>query len=197
MTLTAKGAATRDRIVAGAAAEMREHGVVETTLDDVRARTSTSKSQLFHYFPGGREDLLLAVASYEAEQVIDHQQPLLGHLTTWPAWLAWRDHIIRHYEEQGQSCPLNALTSLIGRTTPAAQEVVSAMMERWQAEIRRGVETMQAAGEIDPALVADDLAAALVAAVQGGVGMMMSTGRTRHLEAAVDLVIERLRAAAI
>ncbi len=58
-TLTAKGAATRRRIVEGAAEEIREHGVSTTTLDDIRARTLTSKGQLFHYFPGGREELLL------------------------------------------------------------------------------------------------------------------------------------------
>jgi AcrR family transcriptional regulator len=50
-TLTAKGLATRQRIIDGAAAEIREHGIAATTLDDVRARTGTSKSQLFHYFP--------------------------------------------------------------------------------------------------------------------------------------------------
>jgi AcrR family transcriptional regulator len=47
-TLTRKGAATRQRIVEGAAAEIREQGVLRTTLDDIMARTRTSRSQLFH-----------------------------------------------------------------------------------------------------------------------------------------------------
>ncbi|HEY6786687.1 MAG TPA: hypothetical protein VI365_05175 [Trebonia sp.] len=47
-TLTPKGAATRGRIVEGAAAEIRESGVT-ATLDDILVRTGTSKSQLFHY----------------------------------------------------------------------------------------------------------------------------------------------------
>ena len=68
--LTAKGLATRRRIIEGAAAEIRERGVAVTTLDDVRARTQTSKSQVFHYFPGGKEQLLLAVAQHEAELVL-------------------------------------------------------------------------------------------------------------------------------
>ena len=45
-------------------------------------RTGTSKGQLFHYFPGGREDLLLAVADYEAGRVLADQQPYLGQLTS-------------------------------------------------------------------------------------------------------------------
>ncbi|MGW1506688.1 TetR/AcrR family transcriptional regulator [Streptomyces mirabilis] len=46
--LTPKGKATRSRIVAGAAVVLREKGVASVTLDDIMARTSTSKSQLFH-----------------------------------------------------------------------------------------------------------------------------------------------------
>ena len=59
--LTAKGKATRNRIVEGAAVVLRETGVSAATLDDVMARTQTSKSQLFHYFPAGKDELLLAV----------------------------------------------------------------------------------------------------------------------------------------
>ncbi|MFC7624159.1 hypothetical protein [Microlunatus sp. GCM10028923] len=51
--------------------------------------TRTSKGQLFHYFPGGKEELLLAVARHEADRVLDDQQPHLGDLTSWA--LAGRD----------------------------------------------------------------------------------------------------------
>ena len=68
--MTAKGAATKARIVEGAAALIREQGPAETSLDEVLTVTSTSKSQLFHYFPDGRKDLLLTVAEHEAGQVL-------------------------------------------------------------------------------------------------------------------------------
>src|SRR5450756_215173 len=74
-TLTKKGAATRERIVSGAAELVRERGAENVGLDDVRAVTATSKSQLFHYFPDGRAALLRAVASHEADAVIADQQP--------------------------------------------------------------------------------------------------------------------------
>ena len=106
--LTPKGAATRDRIIEGASAEIRENGVT-ATLDDIRVRTGTSKSQLFHYFPDGREQLLLAVARYEADRVLADQQPQLGDLTSWASWRAWRDAVVARYREQGQQCPLSAL----------------------------------------------------------------------------------------
>jgi AcrR family transcriptional regulator len=83
--LTPKGAATKQRIIEGAAAEIRERGVTEVTLDDICARTATSKSQLFHYFPGGKEELLLSVAQHEADRILSDQQPYLDELTSWQA----------------------------------------------------------------------------------------------------------------
>ena len=192
-TLTRKGTATRQRIVEGAAAEIRERGAIATTLDHVRARTGTSKSQLFHYFPGGKEELLLAVARHEADRVLSDQQPYLGELTSWPAWLAWRDSVVARYLGQGRRCPLNVLVSQLGRNTPGAQAVVTELMNQWQAEITAGVRHMQHAGEIDPQLDADRAAAALLAGIQGGVLLMLSTGSVSHLEAALDVGIDNLR----
>jgi AcrR family transcriptional regulator len=73
--LTSKGAATRQRIIEGAAAEIRERGVTGVTLDDICARTAAGRSRLFHYFPGGKEELLLSVARHEVGRVVSGQQP--------------------------------------------------------------------------------------------------------------------------
>jgi AcrR family transcriptional regulator len=191
--LTAKGAATRQRIIEGAAAEIRERGVLGTTLDDVRTRTGSSKSQLFHYFPEGKEQLLLAVARFEADRVLTDQQPQLGNLTSWPAWLAWRDTVVARYRKQGQHCPLGVLTSQLGRSTPGAQAVVTELIRQWQAEITAGIRHMQDAGEVTAAIDPDQAGAALLAGIQGGVVVMLSTGSLTHLEAALDLGIAYLR----
>lgn len=194
--LTAKGAATRRRIVEGAAEEIRARGAGATTLDDVRARTSTSKSQIFHYFPGGKEELLLAVGAREAERVLEDQEPHLSDLGTWQAWQDWRDAVVRRYEQQGVNCPLGVLITELGRTTPAAQALTGRLLDQWQAALRAGIRLMQDSGEVDPRLDTDRTAAALVAAVQGGVVILMSTGRITHLEAALDMSLDLLRATA-
>jgi AcrR family transcriptional regulator len=191
-TLTAKGRATRQRIIDGAAAEIRERGVAVATLDDVRARTQTSKSQLFHYFPDGKEQLLLAVAEQEAQTVLDDQQPHLGALTSWAAWQRWRDVVVDRYRRQGQHCPLAVLMSEIGRTTPGAQAVTSALMRKWHNEIAAGVRHMQSQGKVSVAIDADREAAALLAGIQGGVGIMLATGDLSYLEVALDAGIEAL-----
>ena len=190
--LTPKGAATRQRIIDGAAAEIRLNGAVATTLDDVMARTGTSKSQLFHYFPRGKDQLLLAVAEREAARVLSDQQPHLSALTSWAAWQRWRDVVVERYRQQGQQCPLATVMSEIGRT-PGAQAVSSALLEQWHSEIETGVRAMQRQGKIAAGVDPARAAAALLAGIQGGVVVLMNTGDLGYLEAALDVGIAALR----
>lgn len=187
---TAKGVATRQRIVEAAAAEIRERGTLATTLDDVCRRSGTGKSQMFHYFPQGREQLLLAVTELEARHVFDDQQPYLNELTSRAAWEAWRDVIIERCRSQGPHCPLGVLIADVGRYSPAAQAVTTQLIRRWQESVRVGIEATQAAGEANPALDADRTAAAVVTAIQGGVSVLLSTGSVDHLESALNLCLD-------
>ena len=192
--LTAKGVATRERIVAAAAAEIRERGVSAVTLDDVGRRSRTGKSQLFHYFPDGKEQLLLAVAEREADQVLEDQEPHLGQLTSWDAWHEWRDAVVEKYRRQGVNCPLGVLITEVGRHTPAAQAVTAKLLSQWQRRIQAGIEDMKAAGEIRSDVDPARASAALVASIQGGVAILMSSGSAQHLEYALDLCLDYLRA---
>nr|WP_308288206.1 TetR/AcrR family transcriptional regulator [Streptomyces corallincola] len=192
--LTAKGRATRGRIVEGAALVLREKGVALATLDDVMARTRTSKSQLFHYFPGGKDELLLSVAQFEADRVLEDQQPYLGCLDSWEAWQSWRDLVVRRYEEQGEHCPLGALFLHLGRTTPGARAVVVELTRQWQASLAAGMRALQAGGHLPEGLDVQARSAALLAGIQGGVTILQSTGESYHLRAALDEGIAGLRA---
>ncbi|MGZ0199840.1 TetR/AcrR family transcriptional regulator [Streptomyces sp. RM1] len=193
---TAKGRATRARIVEGAAEVLREQGVAFTTLDDIRGRTGTSKSQLFHYFPGGKDELLLAVARFEADRVLEDQQPHLGRLDSWESWQQWRDVVVERYKRQGDHCPLGALFLQVGRSGSGARAIVTELMRQWQEQLARGMRALQANGLASTALDVDRTAAALLAGIQGGVAIMMSTGDSTHLKAALDTGIEHLRAMA-
>ncbi|WP_369260787.1 TetR/AcrR family transcriptional regulator [Streptomyces sp. R35] len=193
---TAKGRATRARIVEGAAEVLREQGVAFTTLDDIRSRTGTSKSQLFHYFPDGKDELLLAVARFEADRVLEDQQPHLGRLDSWESWQQWRDVVVERYELQGDHCPLGSLFLQVGRSRPGARAIVTELMRQWQEQLARGMRTLQTNGLVSPALDVDRTAAALLAGIQGGVAIMMSTGDSSHLRAALDTGIEHLQGTA-
>ncbi|MFD6492873.1 TetR/AcrR family transcriptional regulator [Streptomyces sp. NPDC059944] len=191
--LTAKGRATRSRIVEGAAEVLREKGVASATLDDVMARTRTSKSQLFHYFPKGKDELLVAVAQFEAERVLEDQEPYLSRLDSWDAWSRWRDVVVKRYEEQGDQCPLGSLFLQIGRSTPGTRAIVIELMRRWQESLAAGVRALQTAGSLPADLDVDRRAASLLAAIQGGVSILLSTGESTHLRAALDQGIDDLK----
>ncbi|KAA0105642.1 TetR/AcrR family transcriptional regulator [Mycolicibacterium sp. P1-5] len=193
--LTAKGRATRRRIIEGAAAEIRARGIALTTLEDVMANTRTSKSQLFHYFPGGKEQLLLEVAAFESQMVLEDQQPHLGALTSWAAWQRWRDSVVERYRRQGQNCPIAVLMSEIGRTTPGAAAVTAGLIVQWRGAIADGIRSMKEQGKVADSVNAERAAAALLAGIQGGVGIMLATGDLSYLEAALDEGIDALRAA--
>ncbi|WP_410663717.1 TetR/AcrR family transcriptional regulator [Amycolatopsis sp. lyj-84] len=195
--LTKKGAATRQRIIEAASDEIRESGVGAATLDDICCRSGTGKSQLFHYFPEGKEQLLMAVAEWEAGQVIEDQQPYLGQLTSWDAWRQWRDVVVERYRRQGVHCPLGVLITEIGRHTPAAQAVTRQLLEQWQRQVEVGIENMRESGSISRDIDPVRASAALIAAIQGGVTILMSTGTADHLEAALDLYLDYLRIGAL
>lgn len=157
------------------------------------ARTETSKSQLFHYFPRGKDQLLLAVAEQEAARVLSDQQPHLSQLVSWAAWQRWRDVVVERYREQGQLCPLSTVMSEIGRT-PGAQAVTTTLIEQWRTEIEAGVLAMQRQQKIGAGVDPSQAAAAMLAGIQGGVLVLMSTGDISYLEAALDVGIAALRA---
>src|ERR671914_372210 len=93
MARTARGRATRGRIVEIAAELIAERGVAEVSLDDVLERAGVSKGQLYHYFED-RAALLRAVIAHNTDGVLDAQEPYLGSLDSWKAIRNWFDSLI-------------------------------------------------------------------------------------------------------
>ena len=177
--LTKKGAATRARIVETAADLVLDRGVGGTSLDDIREGTRTSKSQLFHYFPGGKSELVEAIAAFQAERVLDAQRPYLDELDTLASWEGWREAVLAHYRHH-LACPISALTAEQGVD-------VRAHTDRWYAYLEAGTRRMG---------IEDDTALAIFAALQGGLLLMKAEHDIRPLEAALDGAMVILRAAA-
>src|SRR5437660_10091316 len=92
--LTARGAATRARIVEATADLIYAHGVERTSLDDVMAASGVSKSQLYHYF-ADKDALVLEVIARQTERVLDAQRPHLEALDSLPGLKAWREAFVR------------------------------------------------------------------------------------------------------
>ena len=190
--LTRKGAATRARILAAASELIAQKGAAETSLDDVRAATGTSKSQLFHYFPEGKAQLLLAAAGEQARKVLDDQRPLLDHLDTWDAWDQWRRLILDVYAPKIENCPLTALTSQFPRNDPQIGALISGLFGQWQERLAHGLRTLQAGGLLDPGADTERLAVAVLAAIQGGVVIGQARKSLAPLEIALQAALDHL-----
>ncbi len=167
--LTARGAATRARIVESAAEQVLAGGVGGTSLDDIRADTETSKSQLFHYFPGGKSELVGAIASFQADRVLGAQEPYLSRLATWDDWRGWRDAVVAHYGSQPHwGCPIGALANELLGTDPERAAEVTAHMEHWRGLLEAGVLRLRGAGDLSPDADPRALSLAVFASLQGG-----------------------------
>lgn len=192
---TAKGTATRARIVDATADLVLSRGARGTTLDDVRAATGASRSQLFHYFPAGKTDLIRAVVQRQSERVLDGQQLLLGGLNSFAALQSWRDAIVAAQVESGcvGGCPLGSLAAEVAEHDDQARALLSVSFARWQSLLAQGLRTMRDNGVLRADADVDELALATVASLQGGLLLAQTTRGTRALEVALDMALAHLR----
>jgi AcrR family transcriptional regulator len=189
--LTRKGQETRRRIVAAAAELMYERGVTEATLEEVRAAAGVSGSQIYHYF-GDKQELLLAVIDHQTEAVLAMQAPHFDRLDTCAGLHAWRDALVE-YQRRLQcrgGCPLGSIGSEVAENNPQARLAVASGYLRWEGAIKAGLRAMHARGELlaDP----DDLALALLTALQGGLLMTQIHRDVRPLEVALDAMLDHI-----
>jgi TetR/AcrR family transcriptional repressor of nem operon len=189
--LTRKGEATRARIVAAAAKAMFERGVARTSLDEVKAAAGVSSSQLYHYFADKRA-LVLAVIEHQTQAILDGQEPLLSHLDSLDALRAWRDLLVdiqRQLHCQG-GCPIGSIGAELAETDELARTEVADGFSRWESAIRDGLRAMHARGELRGD--ADELALAMLAALQGGLLLTQIRRETKPLEVALDAMLDHI-----
>lgn len=195
--LTQKGAATRERIVQAAADLVLERGAQGTSLDDIRAGTATSKSQLFHYFSGGKGDLITAIAALQSERVLNAQRPYLDELDTWEFWEGWRHAVLAQYGSQAHwGCPIGALTAELVRAEPARAAEVTVHMERWRGYLEAGLTRMRTAGRLRTGTDTRTLALSVFAALHGGLALSAMVESLEPLQVALDGALVTLHASA-
>src|SRR5262245_23466795 len=167
--LTKRGAATRARIVEGAAELMYERGVAGTSLDDIMAATGTSKSQLYHYF-SGKDALVLDVIRSQLARIIAGQEVPLRELRSWAGLVRWCDQVVASTRATSGvgGCRLGSLASELADRSEMARHVLAGCFAEWEGHLSDGFAVMRDEGELcddaDPAA----LATAVMAALQGG-----------------------------
>jgi TetR/AcrR family transcriptional repressor of nem operon len=188
--LTSRGAATRERIIAGAAALIYEQGVASTSLDDIMAATRTSKSQLYHYF-ADKDALVLEVIRRQLGQIIAGQETELRELRTFAGLQRWRDHLVEGTRATGGvgGCPLGSLASELADRSESARERIAACFAEWEGYLVSGFTAMREDGLISAGADPAELAVTVMTALQGGLLLAQTTRDARPLELALDMAI--------
>jgi len=188
---TARGAATRARIIAAAADLVRARGVASTSLDAVLEATDTSKSQLYHYF-ADKNDLVLAVIQRQTERVLATHSPYLRRVTSIAGLRRWRDAIVEltRQEHCAGGCPLGSLVSELAESEGTRAALADGFAQ-WRDEFVVALEAI-AGPTPRPRAELIELATLLLTTLQGGLLLAQTTRSTQPLELGLDLAIDRV-----
>ena len=149
-------AAPRERMVVSAALLIRERGAHATAISDVLEHSGAPRGSAYHYFPGGRTQLLCEAVDYAGDHVAaimsqaDHSLELLDTLVD-----KYRQQLLDSDFRAG--CPIAAVSVEAGeradreRMAPVVERA-AAVFERWsdliaQRFVSDGI-SAQRAGEL-------------------------------------------------
>lgn len=191
--LTARGSATRSRIIEAAADLVYRHGVAGTSLDDVMEATGTSKSQLYHYFTD-KDELVREVIRLQTTRVLAAQAPYIYQLDSIASLRRWAQAVVDATRASSGigGCPVGSLASELADQSESARQVLAESFQSWESHLTAGLEAMQDRGELSRHKDARDLATSIMAALQGGLLLAQTARTTRPLELSLAMAIDHV-----
>lgn len=191
--VTARGAATKERMVRAAAELMRVKGVSATTIDDVLRAATTSKSQ-FHQHFANKDALVDEVVAWQSRVVLERETARLRTVKSLSGLRRWRDAIVQQNTLQSGAygCIIGSLANEIADQNETARQTLAKTFAEWDELLARGLDRMQAAGTLSPEADPERLAVGLMAALQGGYLLAQTAHDIRPMEVALDLAIDHI-----
>ncbi|MBN3508520.1 TetR/AcrR family transcriptional regulator [Mycolicibacterium septicum] len=180
-------AGPRERMVASAALLIRERGAHPTAIADVLAHSGAPRGSAYHYFPGGRNQLLCEAIDYASDQVAARIDKADSAGVLLDAMIAgFRKQLSASDFRAG--CPVVAVAVEAGE--PGAEETAAldragAAFLRWTGQITRRLKEDGVSAER-----AEELAMLIMTAIEGAVVVARATRDVKPL----DLIHRQLRA---
>ncbi|MCV7377609.1 TetR family transcriptional regulator [Mycobacterium alsense] len=192
---TRKGLATRARIVGVAARLMFERGVANTSIDQVRRAAGVGGSQISHYFRDKRDLTRHVVAARRDDVQGFHTRAPFGDLDTLDALQAWAHACVADIDAVYRvgGCVYGSLAGELIDADDEIHDDLSAGYDRWIGLFQTGLAAMRRRGDLRPEADPRHLAAALVAAHQGGALITFATGDPEPLRVAVNAGVDYVR----
>src|SRR6476646_8819495 len=117
----------RDRMVASAALLIRERGAHSTAISDVLEHSGAPRGSAYHYFPGGRTQLLCEAIDYAGEYVASKIAKAESGFDALDGLVAYyRKQLLR--SEYRAGCPAVAVT--LGAGDPTKQDQATRLIDR-------------------------------------------------------------------
>ncbi|MEE6175158.1 TetR/AcrR family transcriptional regulator [Mycobacterium sp. 050134] len=193
--LTAKGRATRDRIVRAAAQLIVNEGLSLASMENVRKAASVSGSQLAHYF-ADKGALIRAVIKRQIGVVLDfHRQPRLGGLESFDDFERWIDLNMRYLRRIGYvgTPTFHALAAQLVKSEDTTRATLAEGYRQWIDLLEQSITRMRDHGLLIKDADPRRLALVIVSAHQGG-GTLAFTYRAEWPHAdAVRFAVNYLR----
>ena len=193
--MTARGRATRERILQSAAELILAEGLSELSLDKVRKAASVSGSQLTHYYPD-KQALLRAVVTRQIEVVLNfHRQPKLGGLDTFDDFERWIDLNLRHLRRIGYTGTptYHALTGQLAKSDNVTRQTLATGYGRWIELLEQSFQRMKDRGVLVTKAEPRKLALVVVAGHQGAGTLTFTYRQEWPLADTLRFVVNYLR----
>src|ERR1700727_219336 len=169
--LTAKGRATRDRIIDCATELVLSKGFSGLSIDNVRKAASVSGSQMTHYFTD-KNSLLRAIVSRRTQVLLDfHRQRALRDLDTFEDFERWADLTARFGRRKKRVTGIPAFGPLIvelSKCDDKTRDLLAQGYQEWSELLTAGLQRMKDRGELVAEANPQQLAWVLMSAHQGG-----------------------------
>ena len=192
---TKQGRATRERIVRAAAELIAERGATATSLDEVRAATSASKSQLYHYF-GDKRGLVEAVVEHQCASVLGFQAQALASVSDWESLERWAELMVTGVERRGGrgGCPIGTLAAALADTDDALRVSLNEAFLAWSDAIRGALARLRDNELIAAGTDLDSLTTIMLSAIEGGLLLAKASRDADPLRTALDGAIAQFQA---
>lgn len=179
----------RERMVVSAALLIRERGAHPTAIADVLEHSGAPRGSAYHYFPGGRTQLLCEAIDYASERVA-------ARIAKGRSGVEILDGLVTGFRKQlidtdyRAGCPVVAVSVEAG--CPTKQEQAAPVLERAGAAFGRWTELIAAQLVADGLSRerADELAMLITTAIEGAIVVARASRDVKPL----DLVHGQLRA---
>lgn len=184
---TDRGRATVARVLDAACDLFGAQGIQSTSLDDIGAAAGVGRGQLYHFFVD-KSDLVAEVVTFQVERLVAAVKPTLEAMSSTDDVHAWCDEVVAHHAASVASvrCPIGSLINQLGEDDEAARGALRTGFAHWERLLEAGLERVADRGGLVAGSDARTLAAALLAAYQGGLLLANVSGDVAPLRRALQ-----------